>query len=73
MSMSGFKDRQRANVHARMERYRQENPEEAARIDALFDPIRDEVDRMQARLEDLTNEMDSKDSEKGIDSREPNG
>ena len=43
---------QRERTEERMRRYREKHPEEAARIDALFVPINDEIDRMKQALED---------------------
>jgi len=46
---------------ARSEKFRREHPKQAARIDALFQPIRDEMEAMNRELEILEKSLDNAD------------
>ncbi len=43
-------DAQRAAILRREAKYRSEHPEEAARLDALFAPVRAEMDRLRLQM-----------------------
>lgn len=49
---------QRQRTEDRITRYREEHPEEAARIDALFVPVHQEIERLRDEIELFNREVE---------------